>query len=295
MAFVANSLGNLPVTSGQIFFVDSGASRASDGNAGRDPNIPLATIDAAVARCTANNGDIIVVMPGHDENPTAAIAMDVAGVWIYGLGWGNSRPTVTFGALAAAVTMSAASTRISNIVFDLGTVATTVTEPIKVTGSAAIVENCETKSHATSQFTSLLSVGADANDVVIRNNVLRCLPSGASSTSGILLDGCDRISIIGNHVEGFFSEHVIDNTTGSLDEILNGLIANNTLQQLGTGTDLVIEMDANATGLIVNNRMSGTIATIVANFTPGNMRCLENYLTEADDAHGVVVPTTAAA
>ncbi len=49
MAFVANSLSNLPVTSGKIFFVDSGADRAADGNAGSDPNIPLATLEAAVA------------------------------------------------------------------------------------------------------------------------------------------------------------------------------------------------------------------------------------------------------
>jgi hypothetical protein len=277
-----------------VFFVDSGASRAADANAGRDPNVPLATIDAAVARCTANNGDMIVVMPGHDENPTADIAMDVAGVWIYGLGWGNDRPTVTFGALGASVTMSAASTRLSNIIFDLGTVATTVTAPITITGSGCIVEGCETRPHASSQFTSLISVGADANDVVIRDNVLRCLSTGASSTSGILLDGCDRITIVNNHIDGFFAEHVIDNTTGSLDEILDCLIANNYLKQVGSGTDLVVEMDANATGLLISNMMSGTQA-LDANVTPGNVRCIDNYLADADDTHGVVVPTTAAA
>ena len=113
MAFIANTLNNLPVTSGRIFFVSSTGNsdtggRASDGNEGRDPSVPMATIDAAVARCRANKGDMIVVMPGHSEDPTASITLDVAGVWVYGLGWGASRPTITFGALAATLSMAAA-------------------------------------------------------------------------------------------------------------------------------------------------------------------------------------------
>ncbi|GAG42584.1 unnamed protein product, partial [marine sediment metagenome] len=88
-----------------------------------------------------------------------------------------------------------------------------------------------------------------------------------------------------------FAEHVVDNTTaGSVDECLNILIANNYLQQVGSGTDLVVEMDANATGLMVGNMMSGTIDGIDANVTPGNVRCAENYVTDADDTHAMIVP-----
>ena len=298
MAFVPNTLSNLPVTSGRVFFVSSNGNRdndgrASDGNEGRDPNVPMATIDAAMARCTANRGDMIVVMPGHAETITASdLAMDVAGVWVYGLGWGASRPTLSFSATGSTIAMSAASCRISNLI--LTPAIASVVAAVTVSASNCVVEGCETTPHATLEFVSLISVTADSNDVVIRDNVLRALSTGAGSTSGILLDGCDRITIKDNHIDGFFGEHVIDNTTGSLDEILDGLIANNYLKQVGSGTDLVIEMDANATGLIISNMMSGTQA-LDSNVTPGNMRCVDNYLADADDTHGVVVPTTAAA
>jgi hypothetical protein len=134
----------------------------------------------------------------------------------------------------------------------------------------------------------------DAADVVIRRNVLRCLFTGASSTSGLNIDGSDRLQIYENMITGFFAEHVIDNTTaGSVIECLNILIANNYLQQVGSGTDLVIEMDENATGLIIGNQGGGTIATADANFTPGNCRCIQNFLVGAGDDRSAILSPTA--
>ena len=39
-------------TTGDVFFVDSGNASASDGQTGRNRNAPMATIDAAIGRCT---------------------------------------------------------------------------------------------------------------------------------------------------------------------------------------------------------------------------------------------------
>lgn len=70
----------------------------SDNNKGTTPEHPLATIDAAIGKCTANRGDVIVVLPGHAETVSAAggITMDVAGVTIVGVGEGDLRPTISF-------------------------------------------------------------------------------------------------------------------------------------------------------------------------------------------------------
>lgn len=285
-------IGEETMTTGNVFFVDSGTG--SNGNTGKDPTKPFATIDYAIGKCTANNGDIIFVMPGHDENPTASITMDVAGVWVRGLGWANDRPTVTFGATGAAVDMSAASCRITNIRFDLGTVAATVTNCFNITADACIVENCETVPHATSQFTNLLTA-TDAQFVVIRNNRLRGLHT-ASGTSGVVVDGCDDIQIVGNVIEGHFSEHALDNTTpASADEILRAVIAYNYIRNWSsTAGDLAVEMDAAATGVAAYNNVAGGLA-LASNVDWGNLMCIENYLTDAVDVHGVVSPTTAAA
>jgi len=93
-----------PVTTGSIFFVapvsSSSASytienrsyTASDGNDGLSPERALATVKQAISLATANNGDIICLLPGtHNAstatNETAAgnIAVNKAGLTFIGL------------------------------------------------------------------------------------------------------------------------------------------------------------------------------------------------------------------
>ena len=80
--------------------MDSGHAAASDtAGFGRTPDAPFATIDYAVGQCTASQGDIIYVMPGHAEVLAAAadLALDVIGISVIGLGNGPLQPTVTLG------------------------------------------------------------------------------------------------------------------------------------------------------------------------------------------------------
>jgi len=281
------------LTTGDIFFVHSGTG--SNANSGKKPSSPFAGIDHAINNCTANKGDIIYVMPGHDENPTTSITADVAGIWIRGLGWGTNRPTITFGGIGATLAITASSVRVSGLRFDLGTVAATVTCAITITGDAAIVEGCETVVHATSQFTSLLSA-TDAQFVKIYNNKFHSL-STASATSGLLLDGCDDIEIVGNQVAGHFTEHAVDNTTaGSVDEILRAYIAYNAFRNDSTtASDLTVELDAAATGFFIKNMLHGGLATTDANFDIGNMGSLESYVLDdfGVDVHGIVLGSAA--
>ncbi len=101
---------------GNVFFVDSGHAQASDSpSQGQTPGTPFATLDYAIGQCTASNGDTIYVMPGHAET-TTAMALDVIGVSVIGLGRGRNRPTFT--ATTAATDLlgvSAASCHIENI------------------------------------------------------------------------------------------------------------------------------------------------------------------------------------
>ena len=99
---------NLVFSTGKSFFVDS--STGSNNNSGLSPSKPFSTVDYAIGLCIANKGYVIYLMPGHAETVTAtSIALDVAGITIVGLGHGLNRPTFTFGAAAATVTVSAAN------------------------------------------------------------------------------------------------------------------------------------------------------------------------------------------
>ena len=278
---------------GDTYFVNSVIG--NDTNNGKSVERPFATIDAAIGACTANNGDTIFVMPGHDENPLVSIEADVAGIRIIGLGDGTSRPTITFGAAAATLAISAASVLVSGLRFDLGTVAATVTDAINITANGATVEDCETVPHATSQFTNHLTA-TDAQFVVIRNNKFHSLET-ASSTSGIVLDGCDDIEVVGNDVQGHFTEHALDNTTpASCDEILRAYIAYNTIRNASvTAGDLAVELDANATGFFNQNMLSCGLATTAAGYDIGNMASMESYIVDDQgiDVHGLKLGTAA--
>lgn len=99
---------------GNVFWVDS--SGGSDGNKGTFDR-PFSTIDYAIGRCTASNGDIIMVKAGHAETTTAAIALDVAGVAIVGLGVGRNRPAITanFSSAGDTISVSAANCALYNL------------------------------------------------------------------------------------------------------------------------------------------------------------------------------------
>ncbi len=111
-------LGSGPVfTTGNIWFVDSGTGGA--GGPGTLEN-PYSTIDAAIGRCTASNGDVIICLPGHNETVTAAIAADVAGITIIGIGNGSNMATVTQGTSGSlnCLEVSADNVTIQNMRFE---------------------------------------------------------------------------------------------------------------------------------------------------------------------------------
>ncbi|MFA4854191.1 MAG: hypothetical protein WC616_02440 [Candidatus Omnitrophota bacterium] len=106
---------------GNQFFVDSGIG--ADSNNGKGWATALATLDAAFAKCTANNGDIVWVAPGHSETYTTTgnkITADVAGVRVIGVGYGADRPTFTFSHTGATMAITAASVVFDNLLFVTG-------------------------------------------------------------------------------------------------------------------------------------------------------------------------------
>jgi hypothetical protein len=102
---------------GNMYFVHNGTGSAY--SAGTDIESPMATLDDAVNKCTANQGDIIILLPGHAETITAASAIDIdiAGIKIYGIGEGEDRPKITISTAAdASIEFAANSTVFKNII-----------------------------------------------------------------------------------------------------------------------------------------------------------------------------------
>lgn len=85
--------GQLPQTSGNLYWVAPSDSytvegrsySASDNNDGLSPERAVRTIDYAVGLCTANVGDVIVLLPGTHTITTGTVTLDVAGITITGI------------------------------------------------------------------------------------------------------------------------------------------------------------------------------------------------------------------
>tara|TARA_R100001530_G_C4292803_1_gene148464 strand:- start:57 stop:1010 length:954 start_codon:yes stop_codon:yes gene_type:complete len=181
---------DMPINSlhpGKIFWVNNsgvlpgGGIGGSDGNPGTYLK-PFSTIDYAIGKCKANRGDIIAVAAGHAENLASdgAIACDVAGVAIVGLGSGTKRPTLSFiTSAAAAMTVSADNVTLHNILFNANVA--DVTNAIDVTAANLTVSRCEFK-----------EAGADLNFVDYIH---------ASSTTDNTADGITVVDSVGTAVD----------------------------------------------------------------------------------------------
>jgi len=71
-----------------VFFVDSSSGVGDDDEDGRDPRRPLATLQAAIDKCVANRGDVIIKRPGG-ESVTSTVAFNKTGISVIAVdaGW----------------------------------------------------------------------------------------------------------------------------------------------------------------------------------------------------------------
>lgn len=182
-------------TTGNIFYVDSGAAAASDGaGAGLTKDTPFATLDYAVGQCTANNGDVIFLMPGHAETITAdsGVDIDVAGITVIGLGHGAARPTFTFTtAVTADFKLAAASTVVYNVLFVGGIDATTGV--IEVSAADCALIDTEYRD-STGQATDVIMTTADADRLLIDGH-RHIGASGDGGDTAVCVVGCDDVTI----------------------------------------------------------------------------------------------------
>lgn len=246
------SIRGVPLLSaypGNVFWVDSGAG--SNGNKGTFDK-PFSTIDYAVGRCTANNGDIIVCKAGHTETVTAAagLALDVAGIAIVGLGSGSDRPTINFTtATTADMDVDAANISMYNILFTGGIDA--LAGPIDVNAADFSMINCETRD-VTGQATDFI-VTDDACDRFLISNWKHLGASAAGADTAISIVGGDDWVIENFDIYGNFAVAGIENVTTASNRIRIGGGEKWCYIWTENAADVAITMVATTTGHIGPN------------------------------------------
>jgi hypothetical protein len=271
---------------GNIWWVDSGIG--SNGNSGKLPTQPFATIDYAIGRCTANNGDIILVAPGHTETITAdsGIDVDVAGVTIIGLGNGEDRPTITFTtATAADLKMAAANTAIFNMVFKCNIASQDMM--IEVSATDVEIANCDFREGSATGLNFISTAGAaNACDRLwIHHNTFYAPTAGNYNSAIDLEEVNDSVRIEDNIIWGDFDDAGIQNPSGKV--LTNLQIRRNSVTNLQSGQH-AIQLVSACTGVAENNNLS-TDAQSTA-FDSGALRCSGNLWADSTaDTEGVPV------
>lgn len=279
-------------TTGNIWFVGSTVTGASNASGyGTSPTAPFATIDYAVGNCTASNGDVIYVLPGHTETVSAAagLDLDVAGITIKGLGSGTLQPKVDFTTAATAdVDIDAANVTIENIQFEASFA--DIAAAIDVNATDCTIRNCRFLSPTTDENALIWILGATSttsNRLIVEN----CWFQGkdAANTHAISLPGTSDGCIVKDCVFHLFAETAIIGAAGAVTNIL---IKGNLMQNADTDADACISLAASSTGIIAYN---GVGAALAGNATT-NINCstgcvlIENYSVDTGDVQGVLDP-----
>lgn len=280
------------VSTGLRIYVDSGATNASDGNKGTSPRKPKATLNGAMAACTANNGDFVYLMPGHGENCSSGTTqvIDKAGVTIIGLGRGTDAPTYTFTATAGSFEIDAANVLIHNVRFVAGISAVVV--GVNVDANYVTLDGCEWN-FSTTAFDFLTMVDVDTvNHCTIENCKFRAEAGTAGSAQAIRLDTAHWARILWNEITGDYSVAAIFAETSAS---LNVYIASNVIYNDDTAsTNQGIDLSVACTGVTAFNTITGLQGTAVAaQLDPGSCLNIENYGCNAIDEKGILLGGTA--
>ncbi len=271
----------------------------SDGNRG-DFNSPFATLAGALLQCVANRGDIIFVKPGHAEtiSSATALALNVAGVAIVGLGVGANRPKFTLDtANTATIAVSAANISIQNCQFVANFLSIAACFTL-TTAKGFTLQNCTF--FETSNVLNFLNIvkSTGAANTIDGLSVADCYWNGLGTTSVnsfiLSANDIDSAQILRNRIKlarTATAAILLTITTGVLTNLECGDNAVYSAQTATTGGALISVGGTTSTGFVYRNFVQTLDAAGNLMFTTTvGLAAFENRLTGAVGATGFVIP-----
>lgn len=283
-------------TTGKVFYVDS--NNGSNDNSGEESDAPKATLASAITAARATKGDVIILAPGHAETVTSSnITLSKAGVTIIGLGNGTTRPTFTYGAAAATITVSAADVEMYNCRFvaNFADVAAAFTVGAAKQFTVADSEFLDNASNL--NFLTCVVTGATANaadGLTFVRNYVYSLPTTDGAVVSVLGDLL-RLNVSNNMVDKAATNdagHLITMSSkvcGGV-RILNNILTMRALSNQSAGT-LFTGSSTTSSGICANNYVAqiDTSAGIIAT-TGTKISFIQNFMSGAADKSGTLIP-----
>ncbi len=249
---------------GSLFYVDSNASGAATGLNWTDAKT---TVNAAVALCTANSGDIINVAPGHTYTLGAGadgVDLSVEGIKIQGWGFGEEAPLFDYDTNTDEFVFAADDVWIDNLNFKANTPDVAHAIDIEAGVENFSITNCRfyVETTGTDEFTDTIIANAGCDN----GSIMNCdIEMGAgNAASAINTAGTDYLLIKDNRINGDYSvANIEDATTASIwITIQDNLLINGTVGgAAGLNTLPVITLKSDTSALIVDNDCVTNVAT----------------------------------
>lgn len=286
---------------GEVFWVNNstvlakGAVGGSDGNDGTYKR-PFATVDYTIGRCTANRGDIIMVMPGHAENlaTAAVIAADVAGVAIVGLGIGTKVPTLSWTAAAATLAVTAANVSFVNMKFVANFADVTTMFDVSGLGDGLSFENCVfTDTSTILNFLDCITLATGADDLSFIN--CRVIGKSASNDSFITGVAHDRFYMADCQIQLDVAQTAVVGVIETSGNATNVWIKDCAFRSNVDGA-LFLDFNGTANSGVISNCYFSSLDTADAvtagfDFTGGHI--FECYVAGEADTYGIIGGGTA--
>lgn len=275
---------------GAVFFANSSHGYASDAAGfGKSPDSPVATIDYAVSLCNASAGDVIYVMPGHTEtvDGAGALALDVIGIHVIGLGAGGIQPIINMTDDAATVEIGAANVTLEGVHF------------VMSSDDVAVVLDVNADDFTLRKCRFSQSAVDNAGTICVQDAL-------ATASDRITVEDCHAImyDAANTHFFNFAGTgdgHIVRNnvligdwgtiTIGGAGVVTLATITGNYIQSAATTNDSGINLADTATGFIAHNLMgiaSGDGSTDGVNAIACN--AFENYVTDGAGVQGILDP-----
>lgn len=238
-----------------VWFVGSARANAVDStSAGRNPNIPFATLDYAISHASISDGDTIYLLNNHAENLVidGTVEVDVSNLHIMGLGWGGCRPTFTCTVDVGSFNLSASCGILENILFV--NAVDNSTGLFEVSAADWTVRNCEFRDTPAVYADTMILTVDGADRLHFHNNKITC-NAADGSVSAIEIDGSDDCHIHDCYVLGNFD-------TGAIQFITNASayarIYDSTIWQLddtagAAGVQMILDTVTGSTGVMGPN------------------------------------------
>lgn len=288
---IIGSGGDVPLTTGTYFFVDSGHAQALDTASHGTYDKPFKTIDYAIGRCTADAGDVILVAPGHTDTVAGAggITCDIAGISIVGLGNGSLRPTITFTATAGTIAISAANVTLKNLILKAGI--DEVVKLLHITGANCTIDAVDVVEASSYQVRQFILTTNAADYLTVKNCLHYQAAAAAAAQVWIQLVGPDFARITDNTFYLTLNDDAASCTIGATTACVMCEVARNTIIQTG-GTTMVsaILLATNSTGFVHDNRVAAAVTTLAGTVALASAYGAENYTLNTANKSGIIDP-----